>query len=233
MSPDKNPPTKQISSLKSQEIQKKSIFKPLLTNPYTNKNVWPRVSPDIQSDLLNALETNILPTIKQWNLYSKDEKEKFPDLKNDFNNVLTGFNSIMKELENQIQLNFKKKINDTEIIDLNEITMLFVCKGDISCDLLFKHIPTLCQLANVKLITLPKGSSKKLSKALGTQRKIQFLALRKKISEKDKFLTSTIDSTVDNIKIGFLEKYQRQSLNMNVKFVLTQMPIKNNKKKTK
>lgn len=224
-------PAKNSLSLKGQEIQKKSIFKPLLTNPYTNKNIWPRISPEIQSDLLNALEANILPIIKQWNSFSKEEKEKFPDLKNDYNNVLTGFNSIMKELENQIQLNLKTNLKNNQSTDSNEITMLFVCKSDISCDLLFRHIPTLCQLANVKLITLPKGSSKRLSKALGIERKVQFLALKRKISEKDKFLTSTVDSTVDNIKIGFLENYQRQSLNMNVKFVLTQMPIKNNNKK--
>ncbi|KAG0684514.1 RNase P and RNase MRP subunit [Pichia californica] len=213
-------------SLKGQEVQKKSIFKPLLTNPYTRKNIWPKISTDVQNDLLQVLETNVLNLVKQWNSYNNEEKKKFPDLGIDSSNTITGFNSIMKGLEDQIQINLKNNVKEQE----NEITMLFVCKNDISCSLLYMHLPTLCQLANVKLISLPKGSSKRLSSALGVNKKVEFLALRKQLSEKDKFLSLTVNSTVDDINVGFLDSIKRQSLNMNVKFILTEMPIKKKNK---
>lgn len=214
-----------MHSLKGQEIQKKTIFKPLLTNPYVKKNVWPKIAPEIQNDLLQALETNLLYSIKQWNLLTAEEKKKLPIENEDHLNVLTGFNSIMSALEKQIQDILKKKT------DNNRITMLFVCKQDISCKLLYAHLPTLCALANVKLITLPKGSSKKLSSALGISKLVQFLAIRKKLSDSDVFISSTVNSLVENIKIGCLEHIKNPELDMNVKFVLTQMPIVTKKQK--
>ena len=221
------------NSLKGQEIQKRTIFKPLLTNPYTRRNIWPRIEPNLQLTLLQALETDILTSIKQWNNLSIEEKKSLPDITkqsmiNDIGNVLYGFNSIMKSLEDQIS---KKDLE-------NKIKVLFVCKYDISSKLLYDHFPVLCSLANVKLITLPKNSSKKLSIALGVKKDIQFLALREGIIKNNKFISLTLDSTIDDINIGFLNNqnynYEDKKLEMNVKFLLTEMPIvkkKNDKKK--
>lgn len=207
------------SSLKGQEVQKRTIFKPLLTNPYTKKNVWPRIEPTIQVDLLQTLENDIITPLRAWNLLTKEEQKK-NTLLTEHLNIITRFNSLMKQLEDQVKLTVQKK----EIS--NPINMLFVCRYDIQCKLLYKHIPTLCQLANVKLITLPKGSTKKLTRAACAKHDIQFLALRKDIVDQNSFLKLTVDSTVDDIEIGFLENYKNQNLNMNVKYVLTEMPIK-------
>lgn len=241
MQSNTNKPTmKPNSSLKAQEVQKKSIFKPLLTNPYSMKNAWPRVSSQVQNDLLQALETNILPPIKQWNLASENERTTFSNFSDDHLSVVVGFNPIMEALERQIstpmvankpKMNYKimkngKGKNKQKCQETNEVTMLFVCKYDITSPLLYMHIPTLCQLTNVKLIQLPKGSSSRLGSALGISRDVQFLALRKKLSNQNKFVSSTVDSAIEDVKIGFLDNCQKQYLNMNVKFVLTEMPIK-------
>jgi ribonuclease P/MRP protein subunit POP3 len=207
------------SSLRSQEVQKKTIFKPLLTNPYTRKNLWPKIDSNLQNDLLQALETNLLDPIKQWNSLDEKEKKNALNSNNDHLNILYGFNSIMGALESQVQLVLKN-----ENIQ-NPITILFVCKNDISSKLLYNHLPTLCALSNVKLISLPKGSAKRLSIALGLKKDIQFLAIKKELSDKDNFILSTINSTIEDIKVGFLENLQNQNLNMNVKFVKTEMPI--------
>lgn len=248
MESNTNKPTIKLnSSLKAQEVQKKSIFKPLLTNPYSKRNAWPRVSIQVQNDLLQALETNILPPIKQWNLASEDERKTFSNFSDDHLSVVVGFNPVMEALEHQIQtpvvasrskiknknMKNKKGKNKQNDQENNEITMLFVCKHDITSSLLYMHIPTLCQLANVKLIQLPKGSSSRLGLALGISRDVQFLGLRKKLSDQNKFVSSTVDSAVENVKVGFLDNCQKQYLNMNVKFVLTEMPIKKKQDKQK
>lgn len=228
MSTNKKIQPKQVkhsSSLKGQEIQKKTIFKPLLTNPYTKKNVWPRIEPSIQIDLLQTLESDVLTPLRAWNSFNKEEQKQEQAKGSDHNNIITRFNSLMKQLENQVQDNINRK--DPE----NPIIMLFVCRYDIPCKLMYKHIPALCQLANVKLITLPKGSTKKLTKAVNNKHDIQFLALRKEIVDQNNFLKLTVDSTVDDIEIGFLENYKNQKLNMNVKYILTEMPIKKKEQK--
>lgn len=209
------------SSLKAQEVQKKSVFKPLLTNPYTRKNAWPKIDLKLQTDLLQALETTILPPVKQYNQLTQEEKKVFSESNNYESDVLTGFNSIMKALEAQVQSKLKKKIEN----ESNDITMLFVCKSDVSCRLLCLHLPTLCALAKVKLVTLPKGSSKRLSSAVGKKNELQFMALRRRFIEKDAFISSVVNSSVDDVSVGFLDNIERQQLNMNVKFVLTEIPI--------
>lgn len=215
---------KQGIPLKAQEVQKKSIFKPLLTNPYTRKNAWPRIDPQVQRDLLQALETTVLQPVKQYNQLTKEEKKLFPDQNNYDVNVLTGFNSIMKALETQVQKKLKSRRIDSDKTQ-NDITMLFVCKSDISCRLLYMQLPTLCALANVKLVTLPKGSSQKLSSALGAKHEVPLLAFRREFIDQNSFVSSTVYSSVDDISVGFLDHIERQHLNMNVKFVLTEMPI--------
>lgn len=207
------------TSLKGQEIQKKTIFKPLLANPYTKKNVWPKIEVELQNDLLQSLETNLLYSIKQWNSLSKEKQETSEIGDGDYLNILTGFNSIMETLENQIQLN----LNGKEIE--NSVKVLFVCKNDISSKLLYNHLPTLCALSNVKLITLPKGSSKRLSDALGVSKDTHFLAIKENLINKDKFILTTINSTVDDVKVGYLENIKNKHLDLHVKFVKTEMPI--------
>lgn len=214
-----------MSSLKGQEVQKKAIFKPLLSNPYTCRNKWPTVDHQLQKDLLTALESNVLESIKTWNSLTREEKRKHPELKtNDANDILTGFNSIMKCLETQIQSIIKKQTIE------NRIKVLFVCKLDISCKLLYLHLPTVCALANVKLVSMPKGSSKRLSNALGLKNEVQLLAIRENLYNKNKFLSLSVDSQVEDLTVGFIENIKNPKLDMDVKYVLTEMPIvkKNN-----
>lgn len=204
------------SSIKGQEVQKKTIFKPLLTNPYTKKNVWPRIDPSVQIDLLQILETDTLQPLRIWNSLTPAEKNTSTSIEH--KNTITRFNSIMEQLEEQVKSNFSTL--------QNPIIALFVCRYDIPCKLTYKHFPTLCQLSRVKLITLPKGSAKKLAKAANAKHDIQFLAIRRDATPEKSFLALTLDSTVDEVNIGFLENYENQKLNMNVKYVLTEMPIK-------
>ncbi|TID12956.1 hypothetical protein CANINC_005055 [Pichia inconspicua] len=203
------------SSIKGQEVQKRTIFKPLLTNPYTKKNVWPRIEPTVQVDLLQILETDTLQPLRIWNSFTPEERKLSNSTEHE--NIITRFNSIMEKLEEQVKSNPETS---------NPITALFVCRYDIPCKLTYKHLPTLCQLANVKLITLPKGSAKKLAKVTNSKHDIQFLALHRNAIPEKSFLALTIDSTVEDVKIGFLENYENQKLNMNVKYILTEMPIK-------
>lgn len=219
------------TSLKAQEVQKKSVFKPLLTNPYTRKSTWPKIDFQLQTDLLQALETTILPPVKQYNQLTQEEKKMFSDSNSYDLDVLIGFNSIMKALEAQVQSKLKNKDTISEKDD-TDITMLFVCKSDVSCRLLCMHLPTLCALAKVKLIALPKGSSKRLSSALGRKNELQFLALRRRFIGKNAFVSSMVNSSVDDVTVGFLDNIERQQLNMNVKFVLTEMPIVSRTKKS-
>lgn len=234
---NKNSKLKFNSSLKSQEIQKKLIFKPLLTNPYTKTNAWTHISPDIQTDILKSLETNILPSIKQWNLMfleKKKNKDFFCSDNNDLgpnSGAFTGFNNIMKLLESQISNNLGNK-KDMD----NNIKVLLVCKNDISSRLIYSHFPTVCALANVKLIQLPKGSSSRLTLALDSKKEITILALSEKKLNEDDFLSKMIDSVIDDINIGFVNNIKDNTLDMNVKYLLTEMPMKdkqNNNKNNK
>lgn len=229
------------SSLKAQEVQKKSIFKPLLTNPYTQRNVWPKINDHVMESLLHALQTDILIPFKQWNSLTKEERklDANAQLKQLQNGALYGFNSIMKTLEAQVQthigntvtpqtikINTKTNGNDTTIVT-DPVTVLFVCKQDITSKLLYAHIPTLCALSQVKLIQLPRGTAKNLSESLAVNKEITMLALRKSVIDHNRFVASMLDSSVEDLSIGFVKALQSEhaKLNMNVKFALTQMTI--------
>ena len=230
------------SSLKAQEVQKKSIFKPLLTNPYTQRNVWPKINDHVMESLLHALQTDILIPFKQWNSLTKEERklDANAQLKQLQNGALYGFNSIMKTLEAQVQTHIGNTVtpqtiktniktngnNDTTTVT-DPVTVLFVCKQDITSKLLYAHIPTLCALSQVKLIQLPRGTAKKLSESLAVNKEITMLALRKSVIDHNKFVASMLDSSVEDLNIGFVKALQSEhaKLNMNVKFALTQMTI--------
>ena len=230
------------SSLRAQEVQKKSIFKPLLTNPYTQRNVWPKINDHVMESLLHALQTDILIPFKQWNSLTKEERklDANAQLKQLQNGALYGFNSIMKTLEAQVQTHIGNTVtpqtiknntktngnNDTTTVT-DPVTVLFVCKQDITSKLLYAHIPTLCALSQVKLIQLPRGTAKKLSESLAVNKEITMLALRKSVIDHNKFVASMLDSSVEDLNIGFVKALQSEhaKLNMNVKFALTQMTI--------
>lgn len=234
------------SSLRAQEVQKKSIFKPLLTNPYTQRNVWPKINDHVMESLLHALQTDILIPFKQWNSLTKEERklDANAQLKQLQNGALYGFNSIMKTLEAQVQTHIGNTVtpqtiktntntngNDNGNNDIttatDPVTVLFVCKQDITSKLLYAHIPTLCALSQVKLIQLPRGTAKKLTESLAVNKEITMLALRKSVIDHNKFVASMLDSSVEDLNIGFVKALQSEhaKLNMNVKFALTQMTI--------
>jgi hypothetical protein len=194
--------------------------------------------------LLHALQTDILIPFKQWNSLTKEERklDANAQLKQLQNGALYGFNSIMKTLEAQVQTHIGNTVtpqtiktntntngngNNATTTVTDPVTVLFVCKQDITSKLLYAHIPTLCALSQVKLIQLPRGTAKHLSKSLAVNKEITMLALRKSVIDHNRFVASMLDSSVEDLSIGFVKALQSEhaKLNMNVKFALTQMTI--------
>lgn len=122
------------------------------------------------------------------------------------------------------QIKKKVKLKNTDISE-NDVLFLFVCKLDMSSNLLYLHFPVLCSIAGVKIVQLPKGTSGKLRDVLGIRQSTDVLALERGIVDKYQFLKTVVETNVEDVQPGFLNNLEKSKLNMNVQFLLTEQPI--------
>lgn len=138
------------NSLKEREKKRKQIFKPVLDSTLTQAN-WPFIKPELANSILEALEI-VLKSVKgDQELLGK---------------ITVGFNETTGNLEQLAMHGIRKAI---------PVKYVFICKNDISNSLLTQHFPVLTFTASkrvktsIKLVQLPKGSSQRISQALGKE----------------------------------------------------------------
>ncbi|GMM29831.1 hypothetical protein DAMA08_025760 [Martiniozyma asiatica (nom. inval.)] len=218
-------------SIKATEEKRRQIFKPLLANPYTVRTRWPHIDSEAQKVALDILCTQILPPIGKWNKLSAKEqieeieKEKKNEKHNNFKerfDVVEGYNKVMKILEGNVATQVRKQS------DGNDYKVLFVCKNDIHSPIITYHIPLLCNLSKTVIVQLSKGSAEKLGSALQLNQEVTLLLLKKSVVNSNPNLKEVLDS-IESVHIGFAEDLLNNTLGMNVKFALTDIPIKNKK----
>ncbi|ODV88163.1 hypothetical protein CANARDRAFT_5462 [[Candida] arabinofermentans NRRL YB-2248] len=238
------PPSSSTTSLKQFEQKKKTIFKPILTNPYTKQNTWPIITPDLASGLQDMLCESILNEIGKYNTLTATERKKLNIKQPESAKYVTsGFNSVTSKLEKQSRRIQAQGLSNIEN-DPNTVVALFVCKLDLTNPIMYAHFPMLAALSHVKLIQLPRNSSKRLQTALGLSTKVTILCLSKglfmdsipggSVSGSRKALGDILKSSVPDAEtpgfmrgVGFADS---------VKFLLTEQNIsvnKGTKKKTK
>lgn len=205
-----------MTSIVDVEKKRRTVFKPLLDNPFPQAE-FPFIDSAIQSQILEFLLLQ-LQEIKKFN----DLKtQKFtPNEPECLKHITLGFNSTVKVLEAQAKSKFKKTPLNT-----TPLKYVFVCKPDIEPPLITQQFPTLCYTSStesniVKLIALPRGSMSKIEEALGKPTGIIGMESFEGISSSFKDLLDD----VPDVKVPWLENMSYQALN--VKMLKTTAPIK-------
>ncbi|CAN6622649.1 hypothetical protein TRVA0_009S00650 [Trichomonascus vanleenenianus] len=158
------PPKYHTGALKAEEEKRRTVFKPVLENPYT-KIVWPEVSESDGHSMVELL-VSLLAPIGEYQSYVNKKVNPLPDPPTIANSLTLGFNPTNAAVEDQIQLAQK----GTKI---EGVKAIFVCRSDVSTSLVVSHFPVLCAAGSItcgksiKLIQLPKGSLGQLSNATG------------------------------------------------------------------
>lgn len=202
------------SSLKSLSERRK-MFKPVLSNPYTRRDQWPPTTPKAMQDILDVVTDQVLVGIGNYNRLSKDEKTKSQLQQPAEARYLSyGFNSTMQALESQIASIRKHKPAPKDSV----VSCVCVCKQDVTTPLLYSSFPTMCQLSQTKLVELPKGASHRLKDAIGCKQSVDFLVLRKGLLDEYPILSKLIGQ-IEDVDIGFLDK-----LGLDVKYLLVDQP---------
>jgi ribonuclease P/MRP protein subunit POP3 len=139
-------------SLKEAE-KRRTVFKPLLDNPFPSSQ-FPLVPHDSQHQIMEFLLLQ-LQDVANWNEI-KGTKPVKPEI---LDYLTMGFNSTVKFLEAQAKEPQKRPMR-----------YVFVCKTEISPQLLVQQFPVLCYAASngvkVKLIQLPRGAMSQLEEKL-------------------------------------------------------------------
>jgi ribonuclease P/MRP protein subunit POP3 len=139
-------------SLKEAE-KRRTVFKPLLDNPFPSSQ-FPLVPHDSQHQIMEFLLLQ-LQDVANWNEI-KGTKPAKPEI---LDHLTMGFNSTVKFLEAQAKEPQKRPMR-----------YVFVCKTEISPQLLVQQFPALCYTASngikVKLIQLPRGAMSQLQEKL-------------------------------------------------------------------
>jgi ribonuclease P/MRP protein subunit POP3 len=156
---------KEGASLKAVEAKKRTVFKPILDNPYT-RSPWPPVSVTEGSVIVELL-CALLNPLSTYEEYVKSKVTPLPEVPEIASYVTVGFNSTNAAVENQTQQRLFLDTNDE-----NYVVAVIVCRSDITSALVTSHFPLLCAAASLKgkpvrLIQVPKGSKAKLSQAVG------------------------------------------------------------------
>lgn len=211
---------------KGGDVKRRQMFKPLLSNPYTPRQKWIKIDPADQILVLECLTRQVLTPIAKWNLLSKEEQEKEIQkeqadpkycLFKDRLFITLGYNAIMKKLEDKVQQNIgNKKVKSG---------VLFVSKAEMASPLLYHHLPMLCALAGIKLIQLPKDSSSKLGNSVNLKTAISIVLIDDNLIKQNKSLNDIMDN-VELVNAGILNHLKSTKLDMNVKFLITDAPIK-------
>ncbi|KAH3660143.1 hypothetical protein OGAPHI_007348 [Ogataea philodendri] len=207
------------NSLKQTEARKKQVFKTVLAHPFSQRNIWPAVSPELQTDVVDLL-CSALREIGTYNQLSASERTKMSLKEPEISQyVLYGFNNCMKALENQAKLIRADKFDPQQDTALQ---YLFVCKIDMTTPLLFQHFPVLSRYSAVKLIQLPKSTNQRLQQALGLKKPTEVLVLSQGAAKMYPALAKLAGS-VDDVDIGFLNNGPFKA---NIKHILTHQTFK-------
>lgn len=201
-------------SLKQIE-KRRAVFKPLLENPFPAVE-FPFIEQELQGHILEFL-LNQLQEVSLWNGIKGDDKPPKPEIVKE---LTIGFNSTVKCLEAQARPH-KKHLE-------KKIRYVFVCKPDITPQLLIQQFPVLCYTASrgvkVKLIQLPRGSASQLGEKLA--RRCTILGMFDNDIIPTSFKT-LLESTPD-VQVPWLEEVKLRELN--VKMLETSAPVKVQKK---
>ncbi|QPG73686.1 hypothetical protein FOA43_000999 [Brettanomyces nanus] len=217
---------KSSSSLRSLNQKKRKVFKPILSNPYTRRNEWPHIEPKIMRSILDLLVDRVLSDTGKYNQLSKEEKKlDLTVVPEEADYISYGFNSTMKLLENQIKQRRQGKLN---LSNPDTVSYVFVCKLDMTSNLLYLHFPIMSSIAKVKLIQLPKGSNLKLKNALGIKQTVEILVLKKGLVDKYPILSRLVEDNVSDVNVGFLDN---DTLGLDVRFLLVDQPVGKKRKK--
>lgn len=224
-------PKHHTGTIKAEEEKRRTVFKPILDNPYT-KITWPTVE---DSETILQLIVELLSPIGTHAEYIKKNVFPLPDSPGISEFVSLGFNPTMELLEGQAQKIFHDGEFDSED---DRLAIVFVCRSDIDSVLMTSHFPISCAAASspeksvppVKLVQLPKGSMVSLSKSTG-ENNLGIIGLKseapgaKKIFE----LAENIDSVhvpwINDIKVGLKTPV--------IKNLKTSAPVKVKKQKKK
>ncbi|KAI9227088.1 MAG: hypothetical protein DHS80DRAFT_32106 [Piptocephalis tieghemiana] len=79
------------------------------------------------------------------------------------------------------------------------ILVVFCCKADVSPAHLIDHLPALARQAEVRIITLPKGSEESLSRALGCSR-VSVIAIKASLLQEDSKDIDVEDKDIMSLK---------------------------------
>lgn len=217
---------RQLKDKKGADVKRRQIFKPLLSNPYTPRQNWTKIDPSDQLLVLESLTRQVLTPVARWNLLSKKDQDKELEkegrdpkysLFKDRLLIVLGYNAIMKTLEDKVQQNVRREKVKPGV--------LFVSKGDMPTPLLYHHLPMLCALAGVKLIQLPKNSSSKLGKALNLKSDVSIVYVDGELISHNETLNKVIEG-VEVVDAGILNQLRSTTIDMNVKFLATDAPIR-------
>lgn len=194
-------------SLKQVENKKKTIFKPILNNNFTEVN-FPMIDSQAQQEIKQFLIHLIEPPSAPTSSLNSDGKDT---------PFVLGFNSVVKVLEKQADPSSNDKTHQP-------LDYVFVCKPDIQPQLIIQHFPTLCFMASkqhpVKLVQLPRGTAPELEAKLNS--KTTIIGLRKNSSMPSQFL-ALLDS-VAPVDVPWLSS-NIQFEKPNIKFIETTQPI--------
>ncbi|ODQ78458.1 hypothetical protein BABINDRAFT_18548, partial [Babjeviella inositovora NRRL Y-12698] len=188
-------------SLKDIENKRRQVFKPVLDNPYTQAP-WPRVDPQQGHDIRDILCT-LLEPIGRHNAHLKTHPELKPSAPLTFQHATIGFNSTVKALELQAPVG-----KGRSKVVYPALSVVFVCKPEISPSLITQHFPVLSYVASsperkVKLIQLPRGSMEKLSEATG-QPHTGIVGITKEMPGASTLL-AIINENVEDVEVPWLE----------------------------
>lgn len=200
--------TKGSTSLKELEKKKKTVFKPILDNPYTQSNLWPFIEPSLGTSILQLLEVLLSP-IGKYNQLDKQARASInqPDI---IAYVYHGFNSTVEVLESQARhyrdIHKNRKLSQQQ----RSIKYLFVCKYDITPGLLTSMFPVLSYTASksrddrVKLVQLGRGSMQRLSAALGVENSGIVGVVENRLREAQP-LFELVDENVGDVQVPWLD----------------------------
>lgn len=212
--------------------KRRQMFKPLLSNPYMPRQAWHRLEPSDQQLILDWITREALRPLAQRNSVAKGEQQTahLDD------GIVVGFNAIMETLERYVQVNTgpasqnKSSSNGEDKDQAGDNGVLFVCRADMATPLLYAHLPLLCALARVRLVQLDRKASHSLTEASGSSKKLTMVLLSTQLAQSNAVVWPVI-AKVPVEACGLLGDLQRRhKLEMDVKFVLTDAPIKKREK---
>lgn len=218
-------PKYQKGTLKAEEEKRRTVFKPLLDNPYT-KATWPEVG---DGETLTKLLIKLLSPVGTHAEYIKKKVDPLPEAPEIATHVTIGFNCTMEAIERQAHEVYKQTFE----AKTDNIVAVLVCRSDFESSLAVSHFPLSCYAAStadtkVKLVQLPKGSMPALSKATGYQN-LGVIGLRRD-TPGAKTIFEVIDK-IENVDIPWMNDVAKSLQRPVIKNMKTTAPIKVKKKK--